>query len=177
MKVPIFLAVGALVLAVPQVAQAQWSGDRSGREELSYQAFFPTGPLRSYFGDGPHSGFAWTHRLTQPPSLGLGRTLFVDYATTGGSNSRNFLTGGLGLQSALKLGTEGTTLNLGAGLGYYGTFVSNGVFDPGKQEGALVRLTAGLQVTGNVIVEGAYYRALREHNGLEGVGLRLGVRF
>lgn len=177
MKVQIFLAASVAVLSLASGAQAQWSGDRSGREEVTYQAFFPSGPLRSYFGNGPHSGISWTHRLTQPPSLGLGRTLFVDYVTTGGTNSRNFLTGGLGLQSALRLGTEGTTLNLGAGLGYYGTFVSNGVFDPGRQSGVLARLTAGLQVTGNVIVEGAYFRALREDQALEGVGIRVGVRF
>jgi len=167
------IVLGLALLGIASGAR----GDIGGREEVSYLSFYPSGALKTYFGSGPHGGISWTHRLTQPPSLGLGRTLFLDYANTGGNNSRNFLTGGLGVQSATSLGTEGTTLNLGAGVGYYGTYISNGVFDPGKQNGLLVRLTAGLQLRGNLIVEGGYYKALRESGGLEGTALKIGVRF
>lgn len=167
------IVLSLVLLGIASEARA----DIGGREEVSYLSFFPSGAQKTYFGSGPHGGISWTHRLTQPPSLGLGRTLFVDYANTGGNNSRNFLTGGLGVQSATSLGTEGTTLNLGAGVGYYGTYLSNGVYDPGKQNGLLVRLTAGVQVTGNIILEADYYKALRESRGLEGTALKVGVRF
>jgi hypothetical protein len=172
------LVTVALALGASSQALAQWSDTRfAGREEVSYQAFFPTGSVKSYLGNGPLNGLSWTHRLTQPPSIGLGRTLFVDWAGTGGDTPRNFLAGGLGVQSQSRLGTEGTTLNLGGGVGWFGTFRSGSGFDPGRKNGPMARVTAGLHVTGNLIIEGAYFRSLRSEDGLEGTGLRIGLRF
>ena len=103
------LSLLALSLGLSSSAWAQFDSPFAGREEVTYQAFFPTGAIKSYLGNGPLNGLSWTHRLTQPPSVGLGRTLFVDWATTGGATTRNFLAGGLGVQSKATLGTEGTT--------------------------------------------------------------------
>jgi hypothetical protein len=176
-KITILVTV-ALALGASSQAQAQWSDSGfGGREEVSYQAFFPAGKVKSYLGNGPLNGISWTHQLTPPPSVGLGRTLFLDWAGTGGDTPRNFLAGGLGVQSQLKLGTEGTTANIGGGIGWYGTFRSNSGFDPGRQSGAVARITAGLRVTGNLIIEGAYFRSLKASDGLEGTGLRIGLRF
>lgn len=170
------LFISTLALGAASGAQAQINSGFGGREELTYQAFYPSGSIKNYLGNGPLSGLSWTHRLTQPPSVGLGRTLFVDWASTGGQSSRNFLAGGLGLQSQAKLGTEGTTLNIGGGVGWYGTY-GNQTFDPGRRNGPIARVTAGLHVTGNLILEGAYFRSLRAADGVEGTGIRVGFRF
>ena len=167
----------ALALGAASAAHAQFDSPFSGREEVTYQAFFPSGSIRSYLGNGPLNGISWTHRLTQPPRIGLGRTLFLDWATTGGETTRNFVAGGLGVQSRMSLGTEGTQAIFGGGLGWYGTFGNNTTFDPGRKSGPLVRLTAGLHVTGNFILEGAYFRSISTGNGIEGTGLRVGVKF
>lgn len=171
------LFISALALGGASGAHAQVNSGFGGREELTYQAFYPSDKVKTYLGNGPLNGISWTHRLTEPPSVGLGRTLFLDWATTGGQSTRNFLAGGLGVQSQAKLGTEGTTLNLGGGVGWYGTFGNNSTFDPGRKNGPIARVTAGLHVTGNLILEGAYFRSLRAGDGVEGTGLRVGFRF
>jgi hypothetical protein len=176
-KIGTLMIVALAFGAVATEARAQFDSPFAGREEVTYQAFFPSDKIKGYLGNGPLNGISWTHRLTQPPSVGLGRTLFVDWATTGGQNTRNFLAGGLGVQSKAQLGTEGTTLNLGGGVGWYGTFGNNTTFDPGRKNGPLARVTAGLHITGNFIIEGAYFRSLRAGDGVEGTGLKVGFKF